>query len=56
MTAIKGMDYGRDLELFDGYSSECEFDSILAGMESETSMADVMRKLGCGCTLKCFTL
>lgn len=41
----------RDLELFDGYSSECEFDSILAEMESETSMADVMRELGYGCTL-----
>ncbi|KAK9292656.1 hypothetical protein L1049_020633 [Liquidambar formosana] len=40
----------RNLDLFYG-CSENEFDAILAEMESETSMADIMRELGYGCTL-----
>lgn len=40
----------RNLDTFYG-CSESEFDAILAEMESETSMADIMRELGYGCTL-----
>ncbi|XP_031259158.1 CCR4-NOT transcription complex subunit 1-like [Pistacia vera] len=38
-----------NLDTFYG-CSESEFDAILAEMESETSMADIMRELGYGCT------
>lgn len=40
----------RNLDLFYDFS-ENEFDSILAEMENDTSMADIMRELGYGCTL-----
>ncbi|KAJ0100167.1 hypothetical protein Patl1_19850 [Pistacia atlantica] len=38
-----------NLDTFYG-CSESEFDAILAEMERETSMADIMRELGYGCT------
>ncbi|CAL5366926.1 unnamed protein product [Camellia sinensis] len=40
----------RNMELFYG-CRENEFDAILAEMVSETSMADIMSKLGNGCTV-----
>ncbi|KAL6321921.1 hypothetical protein AAG906_035821 [Vitis piasezkii] len=42
--------FSRNLDLFYDFS-ENEFDSILAEMENDTSMADIMRELGYGCTL-----
>ncbi|KAK1578369.1 hypothetical protein Q3G72_029758 [Acer saccharum] len=42
----------RNLDIFYG-CSENEFDDIVAEMESETSMADIMRELGYGCTVNC---
>ncbi|KAL5812656.1 hypothetical protein ACOSQ3_027606 [Xanthoceras sorbifolium] len=44
--------FPRNLDIFNG-CSENEFDAIVAEMESETSMADIMRELGYGCTVNC---
>ncbi|KAI9160977.1 hypothetical protein LWI28_013322 [Acer negundo] len=44
--------FPRNLDIFYG-CSENEFDDIVAEMESETSMADIMRELGYGCTVNC---
>ncbi|KAA8539793.1 hypothetical protein F0562_026485 [Nyssa sinensis] len=42
--------FSRNVNLFYG-SRENEFDAIVAEMENETSMADIMRELGYGCTI-----
>ncbi|KAK4839920.1 hypothetical protein QYF36_025957 [Acer negundo] len=44
--------FPRNLDIFYG-CSENEFDDIVAEMESETSMADIMTELGYGCTVNC---
>lgn len=40
----------RNLDLFYDFDKN-EFDSIIAELENETNMADIMRELGYGCTL-----